>query len=192
MTRALVTTNKAAVIQQGVTANVVAAGSAYVLNVEGPKVNPGLQKLVAQCLAEIEIGEMQDTFIAQLAHFNRPPTERNLKIKLSAAGQTTDYYDFAIEAKESFAKFFEVTARHPSGQAILVAGFKHAYSTFQESIRPHLDHMTFSQQSKLFNDDVVEYLSHNLTGLPEFYGKMEALGLIFFLADSCFIEYASC
>ncbi|MGR6331373.1 ABC-three component system protein [Sphingomonas sp. XXL09] len=192
MSKGLITNNKADVIQQGVTANVVAAGSAYVLNVEGPKVNPGLQKLVAKCLAEIETGEVQDTFIAQLAHFNRAPSDRNLKTKLSDAGQTSDYYDFAIEAKESFAKFFEVTARHPSGQAILVAGFKHAYSTFQESIRPSLGSMTFSQQSAIFNDSVVEYLSHNLTGLPEFYGKMEALGLIFFLADSCFIEYAKC
>jgi hypothetical protein len=192
MSRAFVTTNKADVIQQGVTAHVVAAGSAYVLNVEGPQVNPGLQKLVAKCLAEIEAGEMQDTFIGQLAHFNRAPTDRNLKSKLSAAGQTSNYYDFAIEAKESFAKFFEITARHPSGQAILVAGFKHAYSTFQETIRPTIDKMTFAQQSVIFNDTVVDYLSHNLTGLPEFYGKMEALGLIFFLADSCFIEYAKC
>ena len=192
MSRALVTTNKAAIIQQDVTANVVTGGSAYVLNVEGPQVNPGLQKLVAKCLAEIEAGELQDTFITQLAHFNRAPTDRNLKTKLSSAGQSSEYYDFAIEAKESFAKFFEITARHPSGQAILVAGFKHAYSTFQESIRPKIETLTFSQQSAIFNETVVEYLSHNFTGLPGFYGKMEALGLIFFLADSCFIEYAQC
>ena len=192
MSKGLITTNKADVIQQDVTANVVTGGSAYILNVEGPKVNPGLQKLVAKCLAEIESGEVQDTFIAQLSHFNRAPTDRNLKTKLSDAGRSSGYYDFAIEAKESFAKFFEITARHPSGQAILVAGFKHAYSTFQETIRPNLDGMTFSQQSAIFDSSVVEYLSHNLTGLPEFYGKMEALGLLFFLADSCFIEYAKC
>ncbi len=64
--------------------------------------------------------------------------------------------------------------------------------TFQETIRPKIEQMTFSEQSVIFNDTVVEYLSHNLTGLPEFYGKVEALGLIFFLADSCFIEYAKC
>jgi len=192
MTNALVTTNKAKVIQQGVTARVVAGGSAYVLNVEGPQVNPGLQRLVAQCLSEIENGDIQSTFIAQLSHYDRVPTERNLKSKLRDAGQTAEYYDYAIEAKEAFAKFFEVTARHPSGQAILVAGFKHAYSTFQAEIRPYIDSMNFKEQSTIFNDTVIEYLSHNLTGLPEFYGKMEAMGLLFYLADSCFIEYAKC
>ncbi|MEG3170557.1 ABC-three component system protein [Sphingomonas sp. LB3N6] len=186
------TTNKADVIQQGVTANVVAGGSAIILNVEGPQVNPGLQRLVAKCLIEIENGEIKDSFIEQLAHYDRVPTHRNLKTKLADAGQTIDYYDYAIEAKEAFAKFFEVTARHASGQAILVAGFKHAYSTFQEDIRPNIATMKFAEQSAIFNETVVEYLSHNLTGLPEFYGKMEAMGLLFFLADNCFIEYASC
>ena len=192
MSRSLVTSNSANALFQNVNATNVAGNSIYSVNVAGSHLNPGLQKLVMNCLQEIEDGRLKDTFIEQLGHFNRLPTHRNLKTKLATAGCSDDYYDFAIEAKEGFAKFFEIAARHPSGQAILVSAFKHAYSLFSEKVRPILSTITFADQAAIFESEVVGYLSHNLTGLPEFYGRMEALGLIYFLADNCFIEYANC
>lgn len=192
MSKALLTSNSAKTLLQNVNAAIVAGESVYAVNVNGTQLNPGLQRLVLSCLAEMKDGAIQDSFIDQLSHFNRLPSERNLKTKLHDCGCPEDYYDFAIEAKEAFAKFFEVTARHASGQAILVAAFRHAYSLFREKVSPYISSLTFAEQNRLFEDEVVSYLSHNLTGLPEFYGRMEALGLLFFLADNCFIEYAKC
>ncbi len=172
-------------------AHIAAAGSVSVVNVSGAHANPGLQKLIAACLAEMDDGTVTEAFIRELSHFNRSPTERNLQSKLKAAGLNDAYYDYAIEAKESFAKFFEVLGRHPSGQTILVAAFSHAYSVFREKIAPHIDSMDFKIQAEIFESDVVLYLSHNLTGLPGFYGRNESLGLLYYLADNCFIEYAN-
>ena len=175
-----------------VTATNVAGHTLNSFTFTGTLLNPGLQKLVSDCMAEIGNGTLKDVFIEQLSHYNRSVSDRNLQTKFKDAGCPETLYDFAIEAKESFAKFFEVTARHPSGQAILVAAFKHAYSIFGEKINPYLKDMTFSDQNTIFENSIVEYLSHNLMGLPEFYGRMEALGLIYYLADNCFIEYAKC
>ncbi|WP_132263893.1 ABC-three component system protein [Novosphingobium sp. PhB57] len=175
-----------------ITATNVSAGNQTNIILSGATVNPSLQKLVAACLDEIDQGETLDTFIEQLAHYGRVPTERNLESKLTEAGCNSKYYDFAIEAKESFAKFYEVMGRHRSGQAILVTAFKHAYSVFREQIYPRIDEITFDVQASLFDDKVINFLSDNLIGLPNFDGRMEALGLLFFLADNCFIEYAKC
>ena len=188
----LIKTTNANAVLSNIYASVVAGGNAYTVNIAGTQVNAGLQKLVSACLAEMSAGTVKDTFLEQLAHFNRAPTHRNLKTKLSDSGCDNAFYEYAIEAKEAFAKFFEITARHPSGQAVLVAAFKHAYSIFQEKIAPNINIMSFKQQSNVFEEDVVGFLSENLTGLPEFYGRMEALGLIYYLGDNCFIEYAKC
>jgi hypothetical protein len=192
MSRSLITTKKATHLLENIHAENVAANNLYVTSITGTLLNPGLQKLVSDCLNEIEQGDIRDVFLEQLAHFNRPASERNLMTKLSKAGCPETYYEFAIEAKENFAKFFEVMARHASGQAILVAAFKHAYSIFKEKINPYINAMTFSQQSEIFENSVVLYLDQNLTGLPGFDGRMEALGLLYYLADNCFIEYANC
>lgn len=176
---------------RNVTAQIAAAGSvnAVVLSTHA---NPGLQKLVMSCLAEIQSGEMQEPFLERLAHFNRSKDDRDLKEKLESAGCPEDYYDFAIEAKEGFAKFFEIMCRHKSGQIILVSAFKHAYSVYREKIYPYIEAISFDTQQQIFEDEVVRFLSDNLTGLPQFDGRMEALGAIYYLADNCFIEYAKC
>ena len=176
---------------KGVTAQSVALRDVNVNNFVGTESNPGLQKIISSCLSEMEAGTVSDIFFQQLQHFNRAPSERNLKIKLSDAGKNDAYYDYAIEAKESFAKFFEVVARHPSGQRVLLAAFSHAYSVFREKIQPNIEYITFDHQAEIFEKDVVLFLSHNLTGMPGFYGRNEALGLLYFLADNCFIEYAN-
>lgn len=171
-------------------AHIAAGGSVSVVNVTGVHANPGMQKLISDCANEMSDGKISEAFIRELSHFNRPPSDRNLKTKLEEAGKNEAYYDFAIEAKESFAKFFEVVARHPSGQKVLVAAFSHAYSVFREKIFPELDILKFTDQTDIFEAEVVLYLSHNLTSMPGFYGRNEALGLLFYLADNCFIEYA--
>ena len=187
---ALVSHTNANSILSNIQANIVAGGNAITVSVTGTQINPGLQKLVAACLAEMSEGTVRDTFLEQLSHFNRPPSRRTLRDKFVSAGCAETLYEFAMEAKEAFAKFFEITARHPSGQAVLVAAFKHAYSVYQEKIASDIDKLTFKQQSAIFESDVVAFLSDNLTGLPEFYGRMEAFGLLFYLGDNCFIEYA--
>ena len=175
---------------QNIHAQYAAGGNISAINLSGTYANPGLQKLIAACIHEMDAGTVTDKFVQELAHFRRPPTERNLEIKLKESGQKEAYYDFAIEAKEAFAKFFEVLGRHPSGQLVMIAAFSHAYSIFREKIAPNIADMSFSDQSDLFESEIVVFLSHNLTGLPGFYGRNEALGLLFYLADNCFIEYA--
>lgn len=183
--------SSSSVTQQGIQATHVAAGNLSVVSIAGAQINPGLQKLIAACTAEMNDGAVKQAFIRELSHFGRPPTDRNLETKLKGAGKNDQYYEFAIEAKESFAKFFEVVARHPSGQQVLVAAFSHAHSIYKEKIFPSLDEITFQYQANLFEAEIVLYLSNNLTGMPGFYGRLEALGLLFFLADNCFIEYAN-
>lgn len=172
-------------------ANNVAGGNLSIVNLSGALANPGLQKLISEFTTEMNDGKVSEAFVRELSHFNRPSSDRNLKTKLAAAGKNEAYYDFAIEAKESFAKFFEIVARHPSGQQVLVSAFSHAYSVFREKINPEIGEISFADQSSIFEADVVLYLSHNLTGMPGFHGRNEALGLLFYLADNCFIEYAS-
>jgi hypothetical protein len=179
------------VTQKNVTANIAAGGNVAAVVVQ-THANPGLQKLVVACLNEIESGLIQGSFLDRLAHYNRSTSDRNLKDKLGDAGCAEKYYDFAIEAKDGFAKFFEIMCRHKSGQLILVAAFKHAYSVYREKIYPYIDEMSFRDQEAVFEKEVVAFLSDNLTGLPEFDGRMEALGAIYYLADNCFIEYAKC
>ena len=190
MTNSLV--NKNQTVQKHVTGSVVSARDSFVTQVASPHVNFGLQRIVSACLAEIANGIIADTFLQQLQHYNRPPSERNLETKLIGSGQNSAYYEFAIAAKEDFAKFVEVIGRTPSGQLVLVSAFKHAYSIYGEKIKPKIGQLTFSQQESIFDELIVEYLSQNLTGLPNFYGRNEAIGLLFYLADNCFIEYAKC
>jgi hypothetical protein len=176
---------------KNVTAQIAAGGSITAVVIP-THANPGLQKLVVACLDEIESGAIQEAFLERLAHYNRSKDDRGLQEKLNQAGCPDSYYDFAIEAKDSFAKFFEVMCRHKSGQLILITAFKHAYIIFREKVHPYIETMSFVQQQSIFEEEVVKFLNDNLTGLPEFDGRMEALGTIYFLADNCFIEYAKC
>ena len=180
-----------AVTLKNVTAQIAAGGNVNAI-VLATHASPGLQKLVQSCLSEIESGEIQEAFLDRLAHYDRSKDDRNLRAKLDGAGCPEAYYEFAIEAKEGFAKFYEIMCRHKSGQLILVSAFKHAYSVFREQVHPLLEQISFEQQQEIFEQNVVKFLSDNLTGLPEFDGRMEALGAIYFLADNCFIEYAKC
>lgn len=155
-----------------------------------PLVNPGLAELVRKCLDEIERNDLTESFFSDLSFFSERPDLRSLREKFAAAGVSDAAYEAAIWEKENFEKFFEVIARHSTGQQILVAAFRHAYSIYKGKVFPHISDMTFMEQQELFESEVVLFLSHNLTGLPYFYGRSESIGLIYYLADNCFIEYA--
>lgn len=176
--------------QSNITAqNVAARDVNYNITSASPFLNPGLKSLIDKCLTEIDGNETTIEFFKDLQYFSDRRTTRNLRDKFTDAGLTEEYYEDALFSKESFAKFFEVIGRHATGQKILVAAFRHAFSVYNEKIKPHRSEMTFKEQQTVFESDVVLYLSLHLTGLPEFYGRNEAIGLIYHLADLCFIDY---
>ncbi len=73
--------------QKEITANQVAAGNIYTISVAGTQANPGLQKLVAACLSEIDGGTIDQEFLRELAHFNRRISTKDLNSKLVDAGK---------------------------------------------------------------------------------------------------------
>lgn len=152
-----------------------------------------IEKLAAKLRAEVDDKQTIDGTIANLAYYKRrreaPDGIVGLKCKLEA-GKRYDLWEDALEQKVEFEQLLEEWSLYASAQEIFAHILAKVERTFKGQIKPHLSDASDIAADKLVDDLIVTPTVNECSKVDHFFvNTNRALGMLYWLADRCFIRW---
>lgn len=160
----------------------------YIQGGTGPTV---IDQLVERLRDEVDRNTKTRQTIESLARFQKQRSVDGivgLEAKLQRAGRQDEIFD-ALEMKELFAKLLETWALYNSAQEILAFLLAKAEYEFNHFIRPQVDQLNQVQINELIKDKVIEPTTAAWGGSVLVINHSEAMGMVYWLAEQCFVRW---
>lgn len=150
-----------------------------------------IQSLKERLKREREDGSEQSKLIDQLQRYHRPINVDGvigLENKLIKANRREEFIT-AIDDKEDFAKLLQNWSLYGSAQEIFASFMARAIYAFRTWIKPRLKDGTEEEINQLFDEKIVQPILEDIAGAEFHMSHAAAMGLIYWLADKCYIRW---
>jgi hypothetical protein len=166
------------------------AGRDYYENTYAPKPSH-IEKLVALLEQEMQKEELRDTWIESLEFFETPHVPdgvEGLEAKLEKVGRSADL-QLAFRFKEMFAKFLDRYALYKSAQELIALCLHKVFYEFEHCIHPLCGEMSLAELDGLIAERVVAPLLEEYASGTFSLNHGIVQGMIYWLADRCFVRW---
>ncbi len=152
-----------------------------------------IEKLAAQLRAEVKEQQTFDGTVANLAYYKRRREALDgivgLENKLKA-GERLDLWEDALDQKVEFERLLEEWSLYASAQEIFAHILAKVERTFKGQVRPHLPNVTNEIADKLVDELIILPITNECSKVDHFFvNTNRALGMLYWLADRCFIRW---
>jgi hypothetical protein len=155
-----------------------------------PAGNP-LGALLEKLKAEVEGDQQAQACLDELEHYHQRSALDGvvgLKAKLERSGRGSEY-DWALVQKEKFAKILTQWSLYASAQELFVYLLSRADYEFNQFILPKLEEVAPEEINALFARHIVEPTVAECTGPVLRISHSVAMGMVYWLAEQCFIRW---
>jgi len=151
------------------------------------------ERLAKRLRCEVEDDQTVDFTIANLAYYKRRKQAADdvvgLQEKLRAA-KRSDLWEDALDQKVEFEKLLEEWSLYASAQEIFAHILAKVERTFKGQVVPHLSGIEPSVADKLVDDLIVTPVVNECSKVEHFFiNTNRALGMLYWLADQCFVKW---
>lgn len=152
-----------------------------------------INSLAERLMAEIEMEDFVADDVANLAYFKRrrqaPDGVVGLKAKLEK-GQRSDLWFQAQEEKVEFEKLLEEWALYASAQEIFAEVLAKVERRFNRHAKPRFSEISLIDADILIDKLVIDPAVRDCAGVAQFrLNSTRAIGMLYWLADRCFIKW---
>ncbi|WP_170432976.1 ABC-three component system protein [Ruegeria arenilitoris] len=152
-----------------------------------------IDKLAAKLRAEVDDEQTVDGTIANLAYYKRRREAVDgivgLECKLKA-GKRLDLWEDALDQKVEFERLLEEWSLYASAQEIFAHTLAKIERTFKRQIKPHLHEVSHDAADKLIDELIVYPVVNECSKVDHFFvNANRALGMLYWLADRCFVRW---
>jgi len=116
-----------------------------------------------------------------------------LDAKIKKSGFNISYLS-AIEKKEAFAKLLLKYQEFSCAQELFGYFLSHIYEVFDEKICPFVETMTYQDVQDIVDREIIDkiFLEIGSGSTQMLLSKTHVRGMIYWLADKCFVRWHSC
>ncbi|KIZ47323.1 MULTISPECIES: ABC-three component system protein [Rhodopseudomonas] len=150
-----------------------------------------VEELLTKLQAEIEQNCQIRHTVEALAHFHTRRSRDGidgLEAKLKAGNRDDEYYD-ALEKKELFAKLLEKWSLYASAQEIFAYLLAKTDYEFNQFVHPQIELLTRIQINQIVKEHIVVPTVGECGGAVFTINHSTAMGMIYWLAEQCFIRW---
>lgn len=152
-----------------------------------------IEKLAANLRSEVDHDQTIDGTIASLAYYKRRRDAADGVVGLESkleAGNRSDLWEDALDQKVEFDRLLEEWSHYASAQEIFAHILAKVERIFKGQIKPHLSTVSHSIADKLVDDLIVIPITNECSKVDHFFVNTNlALGMLYWLADHCFIRW---
>jgi hypothetical protein len=144
-------------------------------------------KLASEYVAEAKIA----TTIDSLRKYESPSVYDGilgLENKLDHAGRAEEKH-FALDAKETFAKFLAEWRFYESAQAMIAFCMAVIESEYQMCVLPKIGKLEIDEINEVIRDKIIIPLLNDMSGGSLYVDSKIVCGMMYWLADQCYIRW---
>lgn len=111
-----------------------------------------------------------------------------LENKLDHAGRADEKH-FALDAKETFAKFLAEWRFYESAQAMIAFCMAVIESEYQMCVLPKIDKIEIDEINEVIREKIIIPLLNDMSGGSLYVDSKIVCGMMYWLADQCYIRW---